>query len=360
MTEQHRPGESAAESSLRLYDVNLNRASEGMRVAEDVCRFHLDLPGIAAELKELRHLLLSAAAGSGLSRQELLQARNIEGDVGRDVPTPGCSSEPVDLSETAFRNLRRAAESIRVLEEVSRSRAEDAAVLQGLRYRVYSVEKALMNLAGERTDLLERLEKTSVCLLATAAACEQGELLAGVKRCIAAGVGMVQLREKHLADEALLECARRLRELCAGTGTLFIVNDRPDIALLSHADGVHLGQEDLPLAQARRIVGERLLVGLSTHSLEQAREAVREGADYIGAGPVFETTTKDAGPLLGTDGLEAILGEVQLPVFAIGGVTDSNVAGIQGAGGGRVAVCSSVLGSETPGKIVEQLCSALA
>ncbi|MEE3180278.1 MAG: thiamine phosphate synthase [Planctomycetota bacterium] len=360
MTEQHRPGESAVESSLRLYDANLNRASEGLRVAEDVCRFHLDLPGIATELKELRHHLLSASTGPGLSRQELLQARNIEGDVGRDVPSPGCSSEPVDLCETAFRNLRRAAESIRVLEEVSRSRAEDAAVLQGLRYRVYSVEKTLMNLAGDRTELLERLEKTSVCLLATAAACVQGELLSSVERCIAAGVGMVQLREKRLADEELLECARRLRELCAGTETLFIVNDRPDIALLSHADGVHLGQEDLPLPQVRRIVGERLLVGVSTHSLEQAREAVREGADYIGAGPVFETTTKDAGPLLGTDGLEAILGQVQLPVFAIGGIMDSNVAGIQGAGGGRVAVCSSVLGSETPAKIVEQLCSALA
>ena len=359
MAEKNGIHESAAESSLRLYDVNLNRASEGMRVAEDVCRFHLDLPGIAAELKELRHLLLSAAAGSGLSRQELLQARNIEGDVGRDVPTPGCSSEPVDLSETAFRNLRRAAESIRVLEEVSRSRAEDAAVLQGLRYRVYSVEKALMNLAGERTDLVERLEKTRVCLLATAAACAEGELFATVERCIEAGVGMVQLREKSLADEELLGCARRLRELCAGTGALFIVNDRPDIALLSHADGVHLGQEDLPLPEVRRIVGERLLVGLSTHSLEQAREAAREGADYIGAGPVFETATKDAGPLLGTENLEAILREVQIPVFAIGGITDSNVGGVQGAGGDRIAICSSVLGSASPGKTVEGLCSAL-
>ena len=360
MAEKDGIHEGAAGSSLRLYDANLNRASEGMRVAEDICRFHLDLPGIAAELKELRHLLLSASAESGLCRQDLLQARNIEGDVGRDVPTPGCSSEPVDLSETGFRNLRRAAESIRVLEEVSRSRGEDAAVFQGLRYRVYSVEKALMNLAGERADLVERLEKTRVCLLATAAACAEGELLATVEGCIKAGVGMVQLREKSLADEELLECARRLRELCAGTGTLFIVNDRPDIALLSHADGVHLGQEDLPLPQVRRLVGDRLLVGLSTHSLEQARQALREGADYIGAGPVFETATKDAGPLLGTEGLEEILREVELPVFAIGGIADSNVASVQAVGGGRVAVCSSVLASASPGKIVEELRSALA
>lgn len=360
MTEQRRPKESTAESSLRLYDANLNRASEGMRVAEDVCRFHLDLPGLAADLKEMRHLLLAASAGSRVSREDLLQARDIDGDVGRDVPTPECSSEPVDLIETAFRNLRRAAEAIRVLEEVCRSKAGDAGALGELRYRVYAVEKALMNLTGMKTGPGERLEETGICLLATASACPAGDIFATVERCIAAGVGMVQLREKSLADRELLQCSRRLREVCAGTGTLFIVNDRPDIALLSHADGVHLGQDDLSLPQVRRIAGDRLLVGRSTHSLEQARDAVREGADYIGAGPVFETATKDAGPPLGTEGLSCILKEVRLPVFAIGGITSSNVALVHEAGGDRIAVCSSVLGSENPEKTVSDLCSALA
>ena len=347
-------------ASLRLYDANLNRASEGLRVAEDVCRFQLDLPGLSAELKELRHLLFSASSAAGISREELLRARDIEGDVGRDSATPECSTETVDLTGIAYRNLRRAGEAIRVLEEVSRARGAAAGVLQEIRYRVYSVEKAVSILASTDVSRGERLEKVSLCLLATAAVSVAGELLDVVARCIAAGAGMVQLREKQLDDRELLDRARSLREVCARGGALFVVNDRPDIALLSHADGVHLGQDDLSVAQARRIVGEGILVGRSTHSLEQAREAAREGADYIGAGPVFETSTKDAGPLLGVEGLRGILAEVNLPVFAIGGITSSNIDQVYGRGGGRAAVCSAVLGGSSPEKTIGELCAVLA
>ena len=360
MAEKNGIHEYADESFLRLYDANLNRSSEGLRVAEDVCRFHLDLPGLAAELKEMRHLLLLASSTAGISREELLRARDIEGDVGRDSATPECSTETVDLSETAYRNLRRAGEAIRVLEEVSRGRGGDAGALQEIRYRVYSVEKAVSSLAGAEARRDERLEKASLCLLATSAVSTAGDLLDVVERCIAAGAGMVQLREKQFDDRELLECARSLREVCARGGALFVVNDRPDIALLSHADGVHLGQDDLSVAQARRIVGEGILVGRSTHSLEQAREAAREGADYIGAGPVFETSTKDAGPLLGVEGLRGILAEVNLPVFAIGGITSSNIGLVYGRGGGGVAVCSTILGDPSPEKTVGEFCTVLA
>ena len=360
MAEKKGTHEHAAGSSLRLYDANLNRSSEGLRVAEDVCRFHLDLPGLAAELKEMRHLLLLASSTAGISREELLRARDIEGDVGRDSPTPECSSGPVDLAVTASRNLRRAGEAIRVLEEVSRGRGGDAGALQEIRYRVYSVEKAVSSLAGAAGLRDERLEKASLCLLATAEVSAGRDIRGVVERCIAAGAGMIQLREKNLDDRELLGIARGLREVCARAGALFVVNDRPDIAFLSHADGVHLGQDDLSVTQARRIAGEGILVGRSTHSLEQAREAAREGADYIGAGPVFETSTKDAGPLLGIEGLRGILAEASLPVFAIGGITSSNIDQVYGCGGGRAAVCSAVLGSSSPEKTIGELCSVLA
>ena len=360
MAEKNGTHERPVGASLRLYDANLNRASEGLRVAEDVCRFHLDLPGLATELKELRHQLLAVPPGAGLSREDLLRARDIEGDVGRDSATPESSSEPVDLTETAYRNLRRGAEAIRVLEEVSRSQGGAPGALQELRYRVYSIEKAMLSLVDVTARRGELLEAARVCLLVTAEACRGGELTAVVRSCIDAGAGMIQLREKDLDDSELLESARVLREICSAGGALFVVNDRPDIALLSHADGVHLGQEDLSLSQARRIVGDNVLIGRSTHSLEQAREAAREGADYLGAGPVFETSTKDAGPLLGVDGLGAILEGVSLPVFAIGGLTGSNVSLVREAGGERIAVCSAVLDSSSPEKTVGGLCSVLA
>jgi thiamine-phosphate pyrophosphorylase len=167
------------------------------------------------------------------------------------------------------------------------------------------------------------------------------------------------LREKDVNDAVLLDRARALREITARRGALFIVNDRVDIALLSHADGVHLGQLDLPLAEVRRLSGRRLIVGVSTHSVEQARNAERAGADYIGAGPVFATTTKDAGELLRPSGLKAVRAAVSIPVFAIGGITIENIGQIGSEPGCRVAVSSAVLRAGDPGAAVRELLARL-
>src|SRR5262249_23947879 len=145
-------------------------------------------------------------------------------------------------------------------------------------------------------------------------------LLEAAEEALDGGVDILQLREKALPAREALSLARTLREITARRGVLFIINDRPDLALLSHADGVHVGQDDLPVAAARSLVGDSMLVGVSTHSVDQARAAEREGADYIGVGPVFPTSTKDAGPTLGSEGLREVLDAVSLPVFAIGGI----------------------------------------
>jgi thiamine-phosphate pyrophosphorylase len=354
---------SSVEGRLRLLDANLNRASEGLRVAEDVCRLHWCLPGFAAELKELRHRLLAVGERTAGSRQALLRARDIEGDVGRDSELESLEPGSVDLDEVAHRNLQRVSEAVRVLEEVTRT--EDAAArrdLQSIRYAVYAVEKGLGGLRGDAAggDAAQddRLAAARLYLLATGSLC-RGDLISTVQRALDAGVDIVQLREKTLAGPQLLERARAVREVTARAGALFIVNDRPDVALLTHADGVHLGQGDLPLPEVRSLMGPARIIGVSTHSVEDARRAVRQGADYIGVGPMFETTTKDAGPIFGPRGLESVLAEISRPAFAIGGIDPSNVGELREAGAARIAVSSAVLGSEDPAGVVEELRAAL-
>lgn len=148
------------------------------------------------------------------------------------------------------------------------------------------------------------------------------------------GVRMLQLREKEMADGELLRVAREVREVTRGTQTRFIVNDRPDIAVLAEADGVHVGQEDLPVGEVRRLVGEGRIVGLSTHSIAQARAAQSlKGVDYIGFGPVYPTTTKAVpDPVVGTALLGEVMGFSRLPVVAIGGIFPENLSAVREAG----------------------------
>jgi thiamine-phosphate pyrophosphorylase len=145
------------------------------------------------------------------------------------------------------------------------------------------------------------------------------------------GARVVQMRVKEASTRALIDLGRRLRAITRGQAT-FIVNDRADVALLCDADGVHVGQDDLPLGVARKLMGTRL-VGVSTHSLAQAREAARGGADYIGFGPVFPTRTKDRpDPVTGVDALRIVCADVGIPVVAIGGITPDNVGQVVAAG----------------------------
>jgi len=340
---------------LRIIDANLNRASEALRVAEDVCRFHWGLRGFSEELKRLRHAVLAAGCPDAAERARLLEARDASGDVGREIASP---TEAVSAETLAFRNIERAKEALRALEEALRIvRKEAASAIESARYRLYEVEKGL-SVFQRGGALKNRLERVHICLLATTAMARQ-PLEAVVRDAVAAGVGMVQLREKESGDRRLLDLARSLRELTASAGALLIVNDRPDIASLAAADGVHVGQEDLSVAEARRIVGPEALVGVSTHSVEQALAAQRDGADYVGAGPVFATTTKDAGPLLGLEGLRRVMDTIDVPVFAIGGITAANAAQVRATGAARVAVASTVLGAAHPAEQVESIAAAL-
>ena len=167
-----------------------------------------------------------------------------------------------------------------------------------------------------------------------------------VRRLLDGGAKLVQLRAKTLAPRDFLQLARSARSLTRSHDCRLIINDRADIALACDADGVHLGQEDLPLHAARKIMGQKL-IGISTHDTDQAEEAERAGADYIGFGPMFGTTTKATGHAArGVEMLRQVRAAVKLPIVAIGGIKENNVQEVWRAGADSAAIISDILGAE--------------
>ncbi|MBI5410316.1 MAG: thiamine phosphate synthase [Nitrospirae bacterium] len=162
------------------------------------------------------------------------------------------------------------------------------------------------------------------------------------RRAISAGIRIIQLREKQMSKKELFNEALAIRKLTFKHKALFIINDYIDMALAVDADGVHLGQEDMPLEEARRIMGKKI-IGISTHTLKQAVEAERAGADYIGFGPMFHTATKDAGRPKGLRALKQIRRHIKIPIVAIGGITPENLLSVLGAGADAPAVMSAIL-----------------
>ena len=165
---------------------------------------------------------------------------------------------------------------------------------------------------------------------------------------LAGGCRMVQLREKKWPAGRVLPLAQRLRARCRETGATFIVNDRVDLALAAEADGVHLGQDDLPAALARPLLRRGMILGVSTHSVEQARAAAAAGADYVAVGSMFPTATKPDFQLVGPALIRAVRGEIRVPLIGIGGVMVENVGDVIRAGADGVAVISAVCGAADP------------
>jgi thiamine-phosphate pyrophosphorylase len=256
----------------------------------------------------------------------------------------------------ALAGFRRVQQSLRALEEYGKIVSPAAgAEFERLRYRTYTLEKATL----ATTQALERLAGARLYVLIDGGP----DLEEFTRRCavlVSAGVHVLQLRDKRLDDRTLLERAWQLRAITGGGKTLYIMNDRPDLAYLSQADGVHVGQEELSVKEARAIVGPKALVGVSTHSLEQARAAVLDGADYIGVGPIFPSATKQFSVLPGLELLEAVGREIRLPAFAIGGVSLENVSQVKQAGFRRIAVSAAVNDAPDPAAAVREFLSALA
>lgn len=184
---------------------------------------------------------------------------------------------------------------------------------------------------------------------------EAGLLAEAVPELAAAGVDIVQLREKEMEAGDLLRVAEPVAEACLAAGVPFIINDRPDIAMSLWADGVHLGTNDLPTRYARRILGSAI-VGRSTHSVEDITEAVtNQDPDYIAVGPVHETPTKPGRPAAGIDLIRHAAGRVNLPWFAIGGIDESTLDDVMEAGARRIVVVRVITESDEPAEVASRL-----
>jgi thiamine-phosphate pyrophosphorylase len=335
---------------LRIIDANANRAREGLRVMEDAARFALDDRSLSEQLKGLRHDLQSALRSCPGYPLGLLAARDVEGDVGTTTSTSQERSR-ADLRDVALAAAGRTSEALRSIEESFKVLGEGGADFESLRYRLYTLEQGLALALSARAAPQWRL-----CILITESLCRlPWERIA--EAALAGGADCLQLREKTLEDRELLARARRLRRLAPPGGPVsVIINDRPDIALLAGADGVHLGQHDLSIEDVRRLAGDRLIIGGSSGDLDEARRVA--GADYLGVGPMFATTTKDKPVRGGVAYLREFLASEQfgrLPHLAIGGITPDNVGQLWAAGCRGVAVSAAVCSAPDPASVCRRL-----
>ncbi len=340
-------------SAGRVIDANNSRAREGLRVVEDYCRFVLDDAFLSGELKHLRHDLTSIV-GTLLPTAQLA-ARDVQRDVGTSISTSQEYHRP-SLQAIVQANCKRLQEALRSLEEFAKLHdARAAQSLEQMRYRAYTLEAAIWLGNTAR----ERLADARLYALVGGDRCGAA-LDWTVREMAAGGVQVIQMREKGLSDRALLERARHMRRWTRDAGVLFIVNDRPDIARLADADGVHLGRDDMAVADARRILGPDALIGVSTHDLAQLRRAILDGASYLGVGPTFPSRTKEFSEFPGLDFVRQATAETSLPLFALGGVTSETIDAALAAGACRVAVGDALCGADDPRAVATELRRRLA
>lgn len=338
---------------LRILDANLNRLGEGLRLLEDISRFTLNDADLSEQLKTLRHDLLPREQPL---HEKLLSARRSEEDVGASLEIASEGERP-DVASLVRANSRRVQQSLRIIEEITKIPGQDFGFnwenMKRARFTVYELEQRIF-LRLSRYDKTERISGLYL-ILDTGALGDQSEVEVA-RQATQGGASTIQLRDKMRPKAELVSLAQDLREVCAESGALFIVNDYLDIALASGADGLHLGQEDLPLPVARGLLPADKIVGISTATVEEALQAQEQGADYIAVGSIYPSPSKSGTRLAGLTTLQQVKNRVSIPVVAIGGINDDNVIEVMKAGADAVAVISAVLGASD----IEEACQRLA
>lgn len=340
------PGEAA--DLGRILDASGNRAREGLRVVEDYVRFALNDPGLTRRLKDIRHRLTEALGGLDPGWPGV--ARDTTGDVGTHIMT-AAEQRRENPRAVLLANFKRVGEALRSLEEYAK--LIDVWVsgrFEILRYDVYVVEKLTLTALASRRTFDDARLYVLVGGLPTL-----GDLTWVVEEALAGGAQVIQLREKGLPDRTLLSHAREVRILTARAGARFVMNDRPDLAVLAGADAVHLGQDDVTVRDARRVIGPRMQIGVSTHEPPQLDAALLAGANYLGVGPVFASATKAFDDYAGLAYVRQAAETTNLPWFAIGGIDEMNLDEVLDAGATRVAVSSAVVRADRPRLAAQRL-----
>lgn len=328
----------------RILDANLDRAREGLRIIEEWCRFGLNHSELTDKLKHMRQTL------GQWHTAEMRGARDTPNDPGVGLTHPD-EAERNSLTDVLQVNFCRVQEALRVLEEYGKLyQGEFAAACKAIRYQTYTLESELL---GHHRYLQLLNSRT---YLVTAPRDNLPEI---VEKALQGGISIVQYRDKTHDDRDRLALAQILKAVCHRYGALFLINDRVDLALAVDADGVHLGQTDLPIAVARDLLGGHRIIGRSTTNPEEMARALEEGADYIGVGPVFATPTKPDKPAAGLDYVRYAAERSTVPFFAIGGVVDANLEAVIAAGAQRVAVVRALMDAENPTLVAQHFTAQL-
>ncbi|WP_331774550.1 thiamine phosphate synthase [Sulfurospirillum sp. 1612] len=305
----------------RILDANVNRAAEGIRVVEDICRFHFEDENLTKKLRDIRHKIRKNLSSVDT---HLLKYRDADHDIGKGISTASKIDKKASIAQSIFANFKRALEAIRVIEEILKT-TEDMYHIgksyEALRYELYYLEKELMERHQKRV-LPEGIYGITFSKFSNGRS-----NIEIVRDMIDCGITVIQYREKDKSLKEMYEEALILREMTRKAGVVFIINDHVELAMMVDADGVHIGQDDWPLEKVRKLIGDDKIIGLSTHSKEQALEAVELGADYIGVGPIYDTKTKDYATV-GVEYLEFVAQNIPIPFVAIGGIKEHNLSEI--------------------------------
>ena len=342
--------------TLRIIDANFNRVGEGLRLLEEIARLLLNDAALTQQLKTMRHELIRSDYSF---QQQLLQSRNSESDVGIDIEVPGEEKER-KLPVVLVANSRRVQESLRTLEELAKipgtASKLDSEKFKQARFNLYTIEQKLLSKLL-RHDKLKYI--SGLYVIADTQFLKGRHHIEVASQAIRGGARVIQLRDKVQSKEKLLPVAQQLRTLCTEHDVLFIMNDYLDVALGTDADGLHLGQEDLPVKVACKLLPLGKILGCSVTTVEQAVAAQSEGADYVAVGSMYPTSSKETAVVVGLERLHQVRQAVSLPLVAIGGITKDNASEVMAAGADSVAVISAVLGAESPEEAVRQIVDIL-
>ncbi len=332
--------EAMSRHRLRIIDANLNRAGEGLHLLEELARLVLDDAGLTQQLKTMRHEILE---GDWSFNQQLVQSRDSASDVGIDIEAWG-EEKHRELPIMVVANARRVQEALRILEELAKIPGTtpqlDAEKFKQARFALYTIEQELLSKLL-RQDKIRHL--TGLYAIVDSQALNGRSHLKVAERLIRGGAKAIQLRDKLSSKDELLPIAQQLKSLCSQHSVLFIVNDHLDIALAAGADGLHLGQKDLPIKEARKLLPIDKILGCSVTTVDQATAAESDGADYLAVGSIYPTLSKETAEVVGLEGLRQVRQAVSLPLVAIGGINRDNVAEVAVAGADAVAAISAIL-----------------
>lgn len=335
----------------RILDANINRVSEGIRVLEDYSRFYLNISSITRDLRSLRHKIRDNLSFMDLS---LINSRDPINDPGKTISQiTNVDARALD-KHLIISNFKRVQEGIRSIEETLKViDMKTAKAYELLRFESYDLEKRFQ-------ELIKKQIPQGIYGITSESHSKGRNNIEVIKHMINGGVRIIQYREKNKKQKEVLAECREIRKITMENNIVFIINDYIDIAMMVDADGVHIGQDDIPLKEARAILGNKI-IGVSTHSPEQANQAIDNGADYIGVGPIFPTNTKeDVCPPVGFKYLDWIIKNTNIPFVAIGGIKSHNINQISRKGAKTIALVTEIVSSDDIESKIRKLSALMA